>query len=85
MGQLAAGVAHELNNPLGTILLFTNILQRKLNERSDLSHDLKLLVDEAQRCKKIVGGLLDFARQNRVRMETLNLGDTAAQDPGGFL
>ncbi len=75
MGQLAAGVAHELNNPLGTILLFTNILQRKLNERSDLSHDLKLLVDEAQRCKKIVGGLLDFARQNRVRMEALNLGE----------
>ena len=75
MGQLAAGVAHELNNPLGTILLYTNLLQRKLNDRADLSHDLKLLVDEGQRCKKIVGGLLDFARQNRVRMETLNLGE----------
>jgi two-component system NtrC family sensor kinase len=75
MGQLAAGVAHELNNPLGTILLYTNLLQRKLPERGDLSHDLKLLVDEAQRCKKIVGGLLDFARQNRVRMESVNLGE----------
>jgi len=75
MGQLAAGVAHELNNPLGTILLYTNLLHRKLSERTDLSHDLKLLVDEAQRCKKIVGGLLDFARQNRVRMEPLNLGE----------
>ena len=73
MGQLAAGVAHELNNPLGTILLFTSLLQRKLKERGDLSHDLNLLVDEANRCKKIVGGLLDFARQNRVRMESVDL------------
>ncbi len=75
MGQLAAGVAHELNNPLGTIILYTNLLQRKLTERSDLSHDLKLLVDEANRCKKIVGGLLDFARQNRVRTEQVHLGE----------
>ena len=75
MGQLAAGVAHELNNPLGTILLYTSLLQRKLKERGDLSHDLNLLVDEANRCKKIVGGLLDFARQNRVRMESADLGE----------
>ncbi|MDA8126530.1 MAG: ATP-binding protein [Deltaproteobacteria bacterium] len=75
MGQLAAGVAHELNNPLGTILLYTNLMQRKLQDRADLSHDLNLLVEEAQRCKKIVGGLLDFARQNRVRMEAVNVGE----------
>ena len=75
MGQLAAGVAHELNNPLGTILLYTSLLQRKLKERDDLSHDLNLLIEESNRCKKIVGGLLDFARQNRVRMETVDLGE----------
>jgi signal transduction histidine kinase len=75
MGQLAAGVAHELNNPLGTILLYTNLLQRKIKDQGDLSHDLDLLVEEAQRCRKIVGGLLDFARQNRVRLETLNVGE----------
>jgi two-component system NtrC family sensor kinase len=74
MGQLAAGVAHELNNPLGTILLYTNLLQRKIEDRADLVHDLNLLVEEAKRCKKIVGGLLDFARQNRVRMEAVNVG-----------
>ena len=75
LGQLAAGVAHELNNPLGTILLYTHLVQRKISGQPDLSHDLNLLVEEAQRCKKIVGGLLDFARQNRVRMEAVNIGE----------
>jgi signal transduction histidine kinase/iron only hydrogenase large subunit-like protein len=75
MGQMAAGVAHELNNPLGTILLYTNLLARKLKERPDLDHDLKLLVDEANRCKKIIGNLLDFARQNRVQLEKTNIAD----------
>lgn len=75
MGQMAAGVAHELNNPLGTILLYTNLLARKLKERPDLDHDLKLLVDEANRCKKIIGNLLDFARQNRVQLERTNLAE----------
>jgi two-component system, NtrC family, sensor kinase len=75
MGQMAAGVAHELNNPLGTILLYTNLLARKLKERPDLDHDLKLLVDEANRCKKIIGNLLDFARQNRVQLEKTNIAE----------
>jgi two-component system, NtrC family, sensor kinase len=75
MGQMAAGVAHELNNPLGTILLYTNLLARKLKERPDLDHDLKLLVDEANRCKKIIGNLLDFARQNRVQLEHTSVAD----------
>jgi signal transduction histidine kinase len=75
MGQMAAGVAHELNNPLGTILLYTNLLARKLKDRTDLDHDLKLLVDEANRCKKIIGNLLDFARQNRVQLERTNVAE----------
>ena len=68
MGQMAAGVAHELNNPLSTILLYTHILGRKLEDREDLRHDLKLMSDESQRCKKIIGNLLDFARQSRVNL-----------------
>jgi two-component system, NtrC family, sensor kinase len=71
MGQMAAGVAHELNNPLSTILLYSHILQRKLQDREDLDldHDLNLLAEESARCKKIIGNLLDFARQSRVRIE----------------
>jgi signal transduction histidine kinase len=69
MGQMAAGVAHELNNPLGTILLYTAILSRKLGDRPELNHDLDLLAAESQRCKKIVAMLLDFARQSRLHVE----------------
>jgi iron only hydrogenase large subunit-like protein/nitrogen-specific signal transduction histidine kinase len=73
MGQMAAGVAHELNNPLGTILLYTELLARKLKERPELDHDLNLLVDEAKRCKKIIGNLLNFARQSRVQLESTDV------------
>jgi len=73
MGQMAAGVAHELNNPLSTILLYAHILQRKLKDRDDLDHDLKLMAEESERCKKIISNLLDFARQSRVKIETVSL------------
>jgi signal transduction histidine kinase len=73
MGQMAAGVAHELNNPLSTILLYSHILRRKLKDREDLDHDLKLMAEESERCKKIIGNLLDFARQSRVRIEPVSV------------
>lgn len=82
MGQMAAGVAHELNNPLSTILLYAHILQRKLKDRDDLNHDLVLMAEESNRCKKIIGNLLDFARQSRVRIESVSIEElvTSAAD-----
>ena len=68
MGQLSAGIAHELNNPLGVITMYSNILQEELGEESELREDLKLIVEQADRCKKIVGGLLNFARKNQVNL-----------------
>jgi nitrogen-specific signal transduction histidine kinase/iron only hydrogenase large subunit-like protein len=79
MGQMAAGVAHELNNPLSTILLYTHILGKKLQDRDDLDHDLKLVAEESERCKKIVGNLLDFARQSRVHVERVDVREVVQQ------
>ena len=66
MGQLAAGIAHEVNNPLGILLLQANIVLEECEEQSELVDDLSLIVDQANRCKRIIAGLLNFARQSRV-------------------
>jgi signal transduction histidine kinase len=73
MGQLSAGIAHEINNPLGVILLNANLLLESLRQGSDDYEDLKMIVDQAERCKKIVSGLLNFARKNKVVQQTTNI------------
>ncbi|HSW39231.1 MAG TPA: ATP-binding protein, partial [Acidobacteriota bacterium] len=75
LGQLAAGIAHELNNPLGTILLYAGLIERKLAADKTVAEDINLVQKETQRCKRIVAGLLDFARQNRVRFTTCRMND----------
>jgi signal transduction histidine kinase len=66
LGQLAAGVAHEVNNPLGTIVLYADILLNENHLDDQTKKDLNLIAKEAQRCKTIVSGLLDFSRQREV-------------------
>ena len=75
MGQLAAGIAHEVNNPLGTLLLHANLLLEECEGESEIKSDLETIVDQANRCKRIISGLLNFARQNRVVRQPTNVSE----------
>jgi len=73
VGQLAAGVAHEINNPLGTILLYSHMILEKLEQQDDRREELDTIAKEAARCRDIVRGLLDFARQRKLQVENVNV------------
>ncbi len=74
MGQISAGVAHEINNPLSTILLYSHMLLKAHREGDPESEDIQMIVNEANRCRSIMRGLLDFARQSRVVKVPTDLG-----------
>lgn len=73
MGQLSAGIAHELNNPLGVVMMYTNILLDECPADSQMRKDLELIVEQSTRCKNIVSGLLNFARKNQVNHTEVQL------------
>ncbi len=73
VGQLAAGVAHELNNPLGGIMVFANLLLEQKDQNDPDRSDLARIIHEAERCKAIIYGLLDFSRQSHLQAAIVNL------------
>ena len=73
MGQLAAGIAHEINNPLGTILIYSHLLLQHMDRSDPQREDLRLIVEETERCKTIVSGLLDFARQREMMTQATDV------------
>jgi two-component system NtrC family sensor kinase len=63
VGLLAAGIAHELNNPLTGVLTFSHLVRKKMPEGSPEAEDLDLVIQETKRCAAIIRRLLDFARE----------------------
>ncbi|MDH5365111.1 MAG: cache domain-containing protein, partial [Dehalococcoidia bacterium] len=72
LGQLAAGVAHEINNPLGAVLMYAHLSLEEMNAEDPRRKNLEKAVGEATRCKDIVKRLLDFARQTKPKVEKLD-------------
>jgi signal transduction histidine kinase len=69
LGRLAAGVAHEINNPLTSILMYGNIMREKLETNSPNKKNLNYILEDAERCKEIVKNLLAYSRQTSPKRE----------------
>ena len=79
VGRLAAGVAHEINNPLTGVLAFADLLRQKENMDEQDRQDLEVIVREAIRAREIVRGLLDYARETPSAQVPLNANEAVVQ------
>jgi two-component system NtrC family sensor kinase len=79
LGRLAAGVAHEINNPLTGVLTYSSFLLKRTQDNPELQEDLKVIVRETKRSREIVKSLLDFARQSVPKKNNLEINEVIEQ------
>lgn len=75
LGRLAAGVAHEINNPLTGVLTYSSFLLKRTKDNPEYQEDLKVIVRETIRSREIVKSLLDFARQSVPKKTLANINE----------
>ncbi|HXC61080.1 MAG TPA: histidine kinase dimerization/phospho-acceptor domain-containing protein, partial [Nitrospiria bacterium] len=75
IGELATNIAHEINNPLTSILGFTTLLLKETGESDPRRKDLKIIESEAMRSRDIVRNLLDFARSKEPKKEAVGINE----------
>jgi len=75
LGRLAAGVAHEINNPLTGVLTYSSFLLKRTKDNPEFQEDLKVIVRETLRSREIVKSLLDFARQSVPKKSSANINE----------
>ena len=68
LGRMAAGIAHEINNPLAGILLFSSNMLKKAPKEGPIKEGLELIIQETIRCKRIIQELLEFSRESEPNM-----------------
>jgi two-component system NtrC family sensor kinase len=74
-GRLAAGIAHEINNPLTGVLTFSHMLLKTAPENSQQREDVQAIIDATGRCRDVIRGLLNFSRQNEPQKILSRLND----------
>jgi signal transduction histidine kinase len=79
LGRMAAGIAHEINNPLAGILLYSSNMAKKVDSDSQLKEGLDIIVHETIRCRKIIQELLDFSRGREPKKQPFNINEIIDQ------
>jgi PAS domain S-box-containing protein len=75
LGRMAAGVAHEINNPLAGILIYAELLARELEKDAPIRENVEVIINQTMRCQQIVNRLLDFSRQSLGQNRLFNLNE----------
>ncbi len=73
LGRMAAGIAHEINNPLTGMLLFSTHIKKEIKEDGPVKEYLNVIIRETTRCREIIQSLLEFAREKQPKRSATNI------------